>query len=90
MNALSPAEYVAYPLAGFALGAFYFYAVFQTVRLHVALAAQSKILPLYLLRSIVALGVFWLIALQGALPMMLALAGFMCARFMAQRFLGSA
>jgi F1F0 ATPase subunit 2 len=89
MNALSTMEFVAYLLAGAALGIFYFYAVFQTIRLHLAQAALSKIVPLYFLRSAVALSVFWLVAQQGALPLLLALLGFLAARFMVQRFLGS-
>ncbi|MDA0653351.1 MAG: ATP synthase subunit I [Proteobacteria bacterium] len=90
MTALSSLQFFAYFLAGVALGTFYFYAVFQTIRLHVAEAALSKILPLYLLRGGVALCVFWLIAQQGAAPLLLALLGFLGARFMVQRVLGQA
>ena len=90
MNALYSIELFGYLLAGVALGVFYFYAVFQTIRLHVAEAALSKILPLYFLRGSVALGAFWFIAQHGALPLMLALLGFLGARFMVQRLLGSA
>ena len=90
MNALSTIELFSYLLAGVTLGSFYFYAVFQSIRLHVAQAALSKIVPLYLLRGLVALGAFWLIAQQGALPLLVALLGFLAARFMVQRLLGTA
>lgn len=90
MNALSTTQILAYLLAGSALGILYFYAVFQTIRRHVAQAGMSKILPLYLFRAGAALGAFWLVAQQGALPLLLALLGFLVARFLVQRSLGSA
>lgn len=88
MSGLSTTEIIVYLLAGATLGLFYFYALFQTIRLHAAQAALSRILPLYLLRGGVALGSFWLVAQQGALPLLLTLAGFLCARFISQRFWG--
>lgn len=83
-------ELLAYLLAGIALGSFYFYALLRTVRLHMAQAALSKVLPLYLLRGGVALAAFWVIAQQGAGPLLSALLGFVGARFMVQRLAGAA
>lgn len=90
MNAIVSIELFGFLLAGAALGTFYFYAVFQTIRLHMAQAALSKIVPLFFLRGGTALGAFWFIAQQGALPLLVTLLGFVGARFMVQRFLGTA
>ena len=90
MSPLAPLELLAYLLAGIALGAFYFYALMRTVRLHMAHAALSKVLPLYLLRGGVALAAFWMIAQQGAGPLLSALLGFVGARFLVQRLTGAA
>lgn len=89
MNSMLPTESVAALAAGAALGVFYFYVMYHAVRLHAAQAAASKIALLYLLRGGAALAVFWVIALQGALPLLLALLGFLLARFVAQRWVGS-
>jgi len=87
---LSVSGIVIYLLAGCALGVFYFYAVFHTIRLHVAQAALSRIIPFYLLRGFIALGAFWFVAQQGALPLLLLLFGFLGARFVVQPRLGAA
>jgi F1F0 ATPase subunit 2 len=87
---LSVSEIILYLLAGCALGVFYFFAVFHTIRLHVAQAALSRIIPLYLLRGLIALGAFWFVAQQGALPLLILLLGFLGARFMVQRRFGAA
>lgn len=90
MNGVFPVEYPAYLLAGAALGVVYFYAVLRTVRLLVAGAAPSRIIPLYLLRGAGALLVFWLVARHGALALLLTLAGFLAARLVVQRLVRTA
>ncbi|MGH9579811.1 MAG: ATP synthase subunit I [Terriglobales bacterium] len=89
MNSIFPTESVAALAAGTALGVFYFYAMYHTIRLYAARAAASKIVLLYLLRGGAAVIVFWVIALQGALPLLLGLLGFLLARLVAQRWAGS-
>ena len=84
MKVLPISETAFYVLAGGALGLFYFYAVFHTIRLLVSQAAVSKVIPIYLLRGLVALGAFWFAAQQGALPLLLVLLGFLGARLMVQ------
>ncbi|MHA1560244.1 MAG: N-ATPase subunit AtpR [Alphaproteobacteria bacterium] len=86
MKSLDIALYIA---AGLALGVFYFYLLYRTVRLHVANTAASRILPLYLIRIVLVVAVLWVIAQQGAMPLLLATLGFLIARLSAQRWLGS-
>lgn len=80
-------QYAFFAATGAATGALYFLLLYRTVRLHAAGAAIARVLPLYLLRAAGALAVFWLIAREGAVPLMLALAGFLVARYAAQHFL---
>lgn len=94
MTALSPAEIALYLLAGGALGVAYFLLLLRTARLFAAQgkAGQGKaatVVPLYLLRIGGAVAVFWLIAQQGALALLLALAGFLVARFGVQHWAGT-
>jgi len=74
--------------AGAALGAVYFAILAQTVRLHVAGASASRIVPLYALRIGAAVAAFWVIAPHGALALLLALAGFVLARAGARAWMG--
>ena len=89
MTWLDPAHVAAYLAAGAALGATYFFLLFQTVRLHASRAAAIRIVPLYVLRFAVAVLAFWVIAQQGAAPLVLALLGFLIARVAAQRWAGA-
>ena len=90
MSSISPAEIALYLLAGAALGGVYFYLLLRTVRLYTAEAKAALVVPLYLLRLAAAGAAFWFIAQQGALPLLLALAGFLLARIAVQRWVGAA
>jgi F1F0 ATPase subunit 2 len=76
-------------MAGAALGAVYFSLLLRTVRLHASQAAAIYIIPLYFMRLAVAFAAFWIIAQQGALPLLLTLLGFLIARLVIQRWMGS-
>lgn len=89
MGSMSWAGLVLYVAVGAGLGALYFFLLYRTVRLHAAEAAALRVVPLYLLRAGAALAVFWAVAQQGALPLLLALLGFLVARLLAQRWTGS-
>jgi len=77
-------QYAFFVTTGAAAGALYFLLLYRTVQLHAAGAAVGRVLPLYLLRAVGALAVFWLIAREGAIPLLLALAGFLVARYAVQ------
>jgi F1F0 ATPase subunit 2 len=85
---VTPIDYALYPGAGALLGALYFVLVFRTARLHTEGAAASRIIPLYALRIGLAVAAFWAIAQQGAMPLLLALLGFLIARMLVQSRLG--
>lgn len=78
-----------YLATGVALGAIYFLLLFRTVRLHASQAAATRIVLLYVLRFALAASVFWVIAQQGAAPLLLGLLGFLIARVAGQRWVGS-
>ena len=86
MNWINPAESASYLAAGMALGAAYFYILLRTVGLHASQAAAARIVSLYLLRLAAAVSAFWVIAQQGAAPLLLTLTGFLIARIAAQRW----
>ncbi len=90
MSSISPVEIALYLLAGAALGGIYFFLLLRTVRLYTAEAKAALVVPLYLLRLAAAGAAFWFIAQQGALPLLLALAGFLLARIAVQRWVGTA
>jgi hypothetical protein len=89
MSAILSTPFVASLAAGGALGVFYFTVMYRAVCLQAARAAAAKIVLLTLLRVGAALIVFWVIALQGALPLLMGLLGFLMARFLAQRWVRS-
>lgn len=89
MNRTSAIDAAFYLLAGMALGAVYFALLLRTVRLLVSKEAAVRIVPLYILRLAVAVAGFWLIAQQGAPPLLLALLGFLGGRHFAQRWKAS-
>ncbi len=89
MSWISPTDVVLYLTAGATLGAVYFVLLLRTVRLHTSQAAAIRIIPLYFMRLAAAVSAFWIIAQQGALPLLLALLGFLIARLVIQRWMGS-
>lgn len=89
MSWISPTDAVLYLTAGAALGAGYFILLLQTVRLHASQAAAIRVIPLYFVRFAAVVSAFWIIAQQGALPLLLTLLGFLIARLVIQRWMGS-
>jgi F1F0 ATPase subunit 2 len=85
MKPVDMAVLALYPAAGIVLGALYFVLVHRTARLHAAAGSAGRIVALYALRLALAVIVFWAIAQQGALPLLLALAGFIVARMLVMR-----
>ena len=73
-----------YAAAGALVGAVYFLLLYRSVRLYATGAGAAKVTPLYLLRYAIAVAAFWFIAHAGAMPLLLALAGFLAARHGAQ------
>jgi F1F0 ATPase subunit 2 len=90
MSWLSPTDVALYLTAGAVLGAVYFVLLLRTVRLHASQATAISIIPLYIMRFATAVSAFWIIAQQGALPLLLTLLGFLIARLVVQRWMGSA
>jgi len=88
MSAIDPLAGLLFLAAGLAVGVAYFLLLYRTVALHASQAGAGSIVPLTLLRFALAGGSFWFIAQQGALPLLLTLAGFLAARFAVQRFVG--
>lgn len=84
MSTLSAFQYAWPLLSGLAAGLVYFLLLAQTTRLHLEGAPFVRLLPLFALRLAIAIALFWLIAQQGALALLLALAGFLLARFAVQ------
>jgi F1F0 ATPase subunit 2 len=82
---LSYLEYAFFAGIGAVTGALYFLILYRTVRLYSGGAAVARVLPLYLLRAAGAIAVFWMVAREGAIPLLLALAGFLVARYAAQQ-----
>jgi F1F0 ATPase subunit 2 len=94
MNAFVPTT-VALPalaglLIGIAIGAVYFFLLYHAVRLQAAAGPPARIVPLYVLRLGIAVAGFWGLAHFGAVPLLAGLAGFLLARFLAQRFVREA
>jgi F1F0 ATPase subunit 2 len=89
MKPPDPMALALYPLAGVALGALYFILVHRTARLHAAAGPAWRIIALYTVRFVLAIAAFWLIAQQGALPLLLTLAGFIVARMVVVRRVGA-
>lgn len=87
MSRMITAEILVFLAAGAALGAVYFGLLLWTVRLHAAQATAARVIPLYLARLAMAICAFWIIAQHGALPLLLALAGFLISRTAAQHWL---
>ena len=81
MNAIGASEIVLYLAIGGALGAAYFMLLRYTLRLHAAGAGGGLLVSLYAGRIGAAAAAFWAIAQAGGLPLLLALADFLVARF---------
>lgn len=71
--------------AGAGLGIVYFSLVHRTVRLQLAGGGSAKVIGLTAVRLGLAVAVFWAVATLGALPLLLALAGFLAARGVIRR-----
>lgn len=89
MTTLPPLEIIAWLAAGTVFGLVYFQALRYTVGMIVRQVSAPLIVGIWLARIGIAVAVFWLIATQGAAPLLLALAGFIAARFAVQRLVGA-
>jgi len=84
MTGIDPYAAASYLALGAALGVSYFLLLLRSVRLHASQAPAVRVAPLYLIRIGAAVSAFWLIAQHGALPLLLALLGFLVARIAVQ------
>lgn len=85
--------YLAYVIglgAGAVLGAVYFQLVHRTVTLQLQGSGSAAVIGLTVLRIALAVVVFWVVAQFGALPLLLALLGFLAARSVVRRRLEAA
>ena len=85
MTDLTAMNLFLYLTVGAALGVVYFAALYLSVSLYAARSGAVRALLLLLFRLAIAGGAFWLVAQQGAVPLLLALGGFLLARTVAQR-----
>lgn len=76
-----------YFIAGSLLAGFYFLLLRQSLRLQDAKLRAGNMAFFFLLRFLLGAGGFWLIAQQGAGPLLAALLGFLTARIAAQRWM---
>lgn len=88
MSTLFALQAGAYLASGALLGALYFYTLYRTVLL-LPRAPWYRVVPLVLLRVGAAVIVLAAVAARGALPLALALTGFLGARLAIQWSLGS-
>jgi F1F0 ATPase subunit 2 len=77
---------LTYAVVGLAAGLAYFAVLRVNVRLYVDGSSSWCPLILHGVRIAVAVGLFWILAIQGAAPMLAGLAGFVTARFVALRW----
>lgn len=70
---------------GLALGAGYFYMLYRSVLIEKQRGSLKRMVGLLVLRIGIAVLVFWLMAQAGVMPLLLTLAGFLAARYGAQR-----
>lgn len=85
MSPFDPFIIVIFLPAGAALGAAYFALLRLSLPGSEGAGIAAVFLPLLLARVALAVGVFWIIAQQGALPLLIALLGFLLARIAAKR-----
>ena len=85
MSLIGLTEASLYLAAGIVLGAIYLALLLRTVRLQASLAAAVRFIPLHFLRFALGVSGFWLVAQQGAGPLLLVLLGFLIARIAVQR-----
>jgi len=76
-------------VAGLVVGAVHFVLLHRAVRLHAGNGGIARIAPLHLLRGGLSVAAFWIVAQQGAVPLLAALLGFLIARVLVQRRLGA-
>lgn len=88
MNAFSLINSATYLVAGAALGAVYFALLYRTVFVTGAQVSALRTVLLFVARLGAAVIVFWVIAQQGATPLLSAALGFFLSRLLAQRLVG--
>jgi F1F0 ATPase subunit 2 len=87
MTALPMIALPLYFAAGLLLAGVYFLLLRQSLRLHDDRLSAGGMTLFFLLRLLLAGGGFWLVAQQGAGPLLAALLGFVLMRFAAQRWM---
>lgn len=83
---VSPLVALAATMAGLATGLAYFWLLHRTVRVLTGAAPRGRAWALSLARVVLAVAAFWLLARQGALPLLLGFAGFLAARPLVRRW----
>ena len=86
IDATDVAVYVA---AGAFVGAVYFLLLLWTVNVYTRQVVAVPVSSLYVARVAMAVSAFWMIAQQGAAPLLFALLGFLIARSVVQRSCGT-
>jgi hypothetical protein len=90
MTAIDTVQSLLYLTAGGVLGLVYFLLLHATLRLHTRRSDASILVILYVGRVGGAILAFWAVAQAGALPLLLALAGFLAARLAVSRMIREA
>lgn len=85
----TPTQAAVFLMAGAALGTVYFVLLLRTVRAYAGRATAGRIIAVSVARFAAAGAAFWVIAQQGAAPLLLALLGFLIARIVVQRRIGT-
>lgn len=75
------AEFIIYALAGLVAGLVYFSVLYRVVQMHVSGDRPAIAILLHFGRLALAVGAFLGIAMQGALPLLAALIGFLAGRY---------
>ena len=83
---IPPAAALAWLAAGLAVGLAYFWLLHRAVRALLAPRTGGHAWPFHLLRLVLAVAAFALLARQGALPLLLGFAGFLAARPLVRRW----
>ena len=77
---------ISYTVVGMAAGLAYFAVLRINLRLYLDGNARWRPLILHGIRTVAAAVLFWVLATRGAAPLLAGLAGFVTARFVAQRW----
>lgn len=82
-------DVAVYVTAGAFVGAVYFLLLLWTVNVYTGQVVAIPVSSLYVVRIAMAVAAFWMIAQQGAAPLLFALLGFLIARSVIRRSCGA-